>query len=205
MLSQRGQKSAARQDVPWRFAPGGGNRYDPHKNPAGVISFALAENHLVKKELGDYVRDNVVIPDDAFTYGFSTMGGPLFPDAMAQHLNRFFNPVKPVESNQVISASSLTAIHEMVGSALGDPGDGILVSRPVYGRFELDFGNTNDLNIAYADCSGIDPFSLEVIPRLQSALDSYASPSGRIKALLIVNPHNPLGAEAITPLLGELG
>lgn len=147
----------------------------------------------------------VVIPDDAFTYGFSTMGGTLFPVAMAQHLNRFFNPVKPVEPNQIITASALTAIHEMVGSSLGDPGDGVLVSRPVYGRFELDFGNTNDLNIVYADSSGIDPFSSGVIPRLQSALDSYASPTGSVKALLIVNPHNPLGNGAISRSSDDYG
>lgn len=139
----------------------------------------------------------VMIPNDAFTYSFSTMGGPQFPVAMAQHLNRFFSPVQRVEPNQIITASALTAIHEMLGNALGEPGDGILVSRPVYGRFELDFGNTNGLNIVYADCSGIDPFSLEVIPRMQSALDNYASPTGRVKILLSVNPHNPLGKRAV--------
>jgi len=47
MLSRRGQRSAESQDIPWRFAPGGGNRYDAHKNPDGVISLALAENVLV--------------------------------------------------------------------------------------------------------------------------------------------------------------
>lgn len=138
----------------------------------------------------------VTIPDDAYTYGFSTMGGPKFPVAMAQHLNRFFNPTQPVEPSQIITASALTAIHEMLGNALGEPGDGILVARPVYGRFELDFGNTDGLSVVYADCSGIDPFSSEVIPRLQSAFENYASPSGKIKALLIVNPHNPLGETA---------
>jgi hypothetical protein len=44
MLSVRGAKSAASQDIPWRFAPGGNNRYDAVTNPTGVISFATAEN-----------------------------------------------------------------------------------------------------------------------------------------------------------------
>ena len=44
MLSKRGIESAASQDIPWRFAPGGSNRYDPVSNPNGVISFATAEN-----------------------------------------------------------------------------------------------------------------------------------------------------------------
>ncbi|KEF60035.1 uncharacterized protein A1O9_04885 [Exophiala aquamarina CBS 119918] len=105
------------------------------------------------------------------------MGGPKFPVAMSQHLNRFFNPVQPVGPNQIITSSALTAIHEMLGNALGEPGDGILVARPIYGRFELDFGNTNSLRIVYADSSEIDPFSSEIVPRLQTALDNYASSS----------------------------
>lgn len=44
MLSSRGAKNAASQDFPWRFAPGGNNRYDAATNPEGVISFATAEN-----------------------------------------------------------------------------------------------------------------------------------------------------------------
>ena len=44
MLSIRGQQSVASQDIPWRFAPGGDNVYDKVSNPAGVVSFGLAEN-----------------------------------------------------------------------------------------------------------------------------------------------------------------
>lgn len=77
--------------------------------------------------------------------------------------------------------------------SLGDPGDGILVSRPVYGRFELDFGNTADLKIVYADMEGVDPFGDEVMPKYQAALESALKENIKVKALLIVNPHNPLG------------
>jgi 1-aminocyclopropane-1-carboxylate synthase len=44
MLSQRGAKAAESQDIPWRFAPGGENRYDRISNPSGVISLGTAEN-----------------------------------------------------------------------------------------------------------------------------------------------------------------
>lgn len=77
MLSQRGQRSAASQDIPWRFAPEGKNPYDPVTNPSEVISFASAENvsfmsidgfitssdfsgqNLVQDELAAYVAENV--------------------------------------------------------------------------------------------------------------------------------------------------
>jgi len=87
----------------------------------------------------------------------------------------------------------LTAIHEMVGRALGNPGNGLLVSRPIYGRFELDFGNTDDLKIVYANMKGVDSFAKEIVERYQEVLDASIAKGIKVAALLIVNPHNPLG------------
>lgn len=91
------------------------------------------------------------------------MGGPLFPIAMSRHLNEYFNPFLPVEPDQIITASGLTAIHELVSYSLVDPGEAILVSRFVYGRFELEFGNTNGIKIVYANIYDIDTFSIEAV------------------------------------------
>tara|TARA_R110002060_G_scaffold3177_8_gene5016 strand:- start:418 stop:588 length:171 start_codon:yes stop_codon:yes gene_type:complete len=51
MLSRRGAKSAASQDIPWRFAPGGNNRYDKITKPSGVVSFGTAENVKIQDDL----------------------------------------------------------------------------------------------------------------------------------------------------------
>lgn len=48
MLSNRGARLAASQDIPWRFPPGSDNRYDKVSNPSGVIQFTTAENVSVK-------------------------------------------------------------------------------------------------------------------------------------------------------------
>ena len=68
-----------------------------------------------------------------------------------------------------------------------------LVSWPVYGLFELDFGNTDGLEIVYADIKGVDPFSPGVVARYQEAFDTSATKGVKVKGVLIVNPHNPLG------------
>ncbi|KAK0108047.1 hypothetical protein ONS95_002871 [Cadophora gregata] len=121
------------------------------------------------------------------------MGGPRFPVTLAAHMNEYFKPHTPIEPSQILTGSALTSIHEMVGMSLADPGDGILASRPVYGRFELDFGNTAGLKIVYADNDGIDPFDPEIVEQYQKAFDRSAANGVNIKAFLIVNPHNPLG------------
>lgn len=139
------------------------------------------------------ILKQAIIPELAYVYRFSTMGGALFPMAMSQHLNKYFKPFRPVESDQIITASGLTAIHELVGYSLADPGDAILVSRPVYGRFELDFGNTNGIKIVYADIHDTDPFSVDAVAKYQEAWDKSVQGGVTIRAVLIVNPHNPLG------------
>ncbi len=81
----------------------------------------------------------------------------------------------------------------MLGYSLGDPGDAILVARPIYGRFELDFGNTAGLEIVYADMASADPFEEEVVGTYEHALAEARSRGLIVKVLLIVNPNNPLG------------
>ena len=121
------------------------------------------------------------------------MGGPRFPAAMAAHINELFNPFVPVQAGDIITAAALTSIHELLGYSLADPGECILVARPFYGRFELDFGNTSNLNLVYVDMDGVDPFLQEAVPRYQEVFDQSQAAGLTIKAVLIVNPHNPLG------------
>lgn len=112
---------------------------------------------------------------------------------MAAHMNEYFNPHSPMKPEDILTAAGLTAMHEMIALALGDPGDGVLVSRPIYGRFELDFRNTAGLKIVYADMEGVDSFDPEIVGQYQKALDASFIKGVKIRFLMIVNPHNPLG------------
>ncbi|KAH8659316.1 aspartate aminotransferase [Tricladium varicosporioides] len=193
MLSKRGFKNVESQNTPWRFAPGANNKYDKKKNPDGVVVFGNAENELMRAELSEFIREKVKISPAAFTYAFSTAGGPRFPSAMASHLNDWFNPVTPVTPSQILTGAGLTAVHEMLALSIGDPGDGLLVSRPIYGRFELDFGNTAGFKIVYAEMKGTDPFEEDIVRRYDDAYEAAKKNGVNITALLIVNPNNPLG------------
>lgn len=51
MLSKRGFKNVESLDMPWRFAPGGNNKYDKKTNPNGVVIFGNAENVCAHYEI----------------------------------------------------------------------------------------------------------------------------------------------------------
>lgn len=84
-------------------------------------------------------------------------------------------------------------MHEILAWGVADAGEGILTSRPVYGRFELDFGNRAEVEVVYADTNAENCFDEEVVSRFEDALVKSEAAGVRIRALLIVNPHNPLG------------
>ncbi|KAH9221867.1 pyridoxal phosphate-dependent transferase [Leptodontidium sp. 2 PMI_412] len=178
LLSERGEENLTGLDIPWRFAPPL-PRYNKDSNPSGLILFSSAE--IVK------------IPGDAFLYSFSSAGGSRFPNAMASFLNDNFRPFTPVTGDQILTASGVTPIEDMIGLNIGDPGDGILVSSPIYGRFELDFGNEARLKIVYAKMKGMDSFDVGIVEIFQEAFEKASQAGTKIRAVLISNPSNPLG------------
>lgn len=84
-------------------------------------------------------------------------------------------------------------MHDAIAWALANRGDKFLTSRPVYGRFELDFFNKSGVKVEYADSNAEDCFDANMVDKFEKALESAKSRRVNVKAIFIVNPHNPLG------------
>ena len=127
-------------------------------------------------------------------YRYSTSGGgPRFPAALARHLNEYFEPHEPLVGDDIKVTSTATALHEVLAFSLAEPGDGILTSRPYYGRFELDFGNKAGVKVVAPETYAETCFQPGVVHAFEEALVRSNTNGIRIRALLVVNPHNPLG------------
>lgn len=81
----------------------------------------------------------------------------------------------------------------MLGYNLAERGEGILVNRPVYGRFELDYGIEAGVEIVYADTATEEAFVPSAVDKYESALVDAEQRGIKIRAVLLVNPHNPVG------------
>ncbi|KAM5348795.1 hypothetical protein ACJ41O_008618 [Fusarium nematophilum] len=190
-LSRRATEAVGGLDLPWRFAPRAD--YHPDDNPSGLISFGTAENALVTEELKEFVDKNVTISLDDFLYRGSHAGGPRFPKALAVHLNEYLQPHSPIAPEMIQCVGAATAMHDILAWGVANPGDGILTSRPVYGRFELDFGNKSQVRVVYAETDARNAFQDDVVERFEEALVRSRNTGVNVKMVLIVNPHNPLG------------
>lgn len=80
------------------------------------------------------------------------------------------------------------------------------MSRPIYGRFELDFGNEQGVKIIYVDTAAEDSLNPGVIDAFEDALQKASKDGIKVRAVLIVNPSNPLGwcypRETLVGLMG---
>ena len=90
-------------------------------------------------------------------------------------------------------ADSATSLGNMLGYSLAECGEGILVNRPVYGRFELDYGVEAGVEMVYADTDTEEAFSPMLVDKYELALEAARGRGMRIRAVLLVNPHNPVG------------
>ena len=81
----------------------------------------------------------------------------------------------------------------MCAMCLTDPGDGILLGQPIYGAFNGDLQVPSNCQLIYTPFHGDDPFSVQAVDRYEQIFLQAREKGVSIKALLICNPHNPLG------------
>ncbi|KXH64618.1 1-aminocyclopropane-1-carboxylate synthase [Colletotrichum salicis] len=135
----------------------------------------------------------VELTPDVFGYSYSS-GGVRLRAAIAGHLNATFHLYASLEVEHVRVAAGATAVQCILAFALESPGETVLVPTPVYGRFELDFGNVMGVGVVYADTTPETCFLPDmVVEEFEAAVRKERERGVRVRAVMIVNPSNPLG------------
>jgi hypothetical protein len=94
--------------------------------------------------------------------------------------------------------AAATALHDVLAYSICGVGEAILTTRPYYGRFEIDFGNKAGVKVVAADTDHENCFDESVVDALEQKLEESRMEGVRVRAVLIVNPHNPLGTPTIS-------
>ncbi|KAI9151414.1 putative aminotransferase tcpI [Paramyrothecium foliicola] len=177
--------------------------YHPETNPAGYVSLGVAENTLMHDEIIEHMTKNTghfntdvwqfSIDSHSLTYGDGFSGSHRLRETIARFINRNFNPVEPVSKDQLLITSGVGQAIELSGFSLCDKGDGVLLAQPHYGNFPIDLGYRVEAKIIGVSFEDTDPFGLETLVAYEKALENAQRAGIRVKALLLCNPHNPLG------------
>ncbi|KAI7503670.1 PLP-dependent transferase [Hortaea werneckii] len=174
-----------------------GDKYDKETNPNGMINIGTAENYTMIPEVSQYTQDHpVALTPDQLSYGEGPWGTPRLRRAMAQHMNKRFHPVAPIQPDDLLFANGVSTICELLGFSLASPGDAILMSSPIYQAFAVDFGTKAQVATMHVSFPpGMDQFSPAAVAEYERVLVASSSQTGgpQIRAILLCHPHNPLG------------
>ncbi|KAJ4357162.1 uncharacterized protein N0V89_001737 [Didymosphaeria variabile] len=157
------------------------------------IDLSTAENWLIRPELIELCRDAITQQLEAqhFSYPRGFSGDPDLLDAYASFFNRYFNPHVTVLPSHLSTAPGAMACIDALLYNICDPGDGILVPGPYWNGFDFGMRVRSSVNPVAVDLPSFQSnFTDELLPSLEEA---YISAKYPIKALMICNPHNPLG------------
>ena len=123
-------------------------------------------------------------------YSSGVGGCPTTRKLIADLINYRFKPLIPVENSHIVLAAggsfALTALVEQIC----DPGDGILIATPYWAGLDISISVHCHAIIVPVHVPLDDFFSTNSIPHYESAIERSSTP---IKAVLVCNPHNPLG------------
>ncbi|THX62499.1 PLP-dependent transferase [Aureobasidium pullulans] len=191
-ISERG-RAIAQTSLKARLQPLLSDLYDARDNPGGIVDMGTAENHIMTKDVSDFANRKIRTSSKTFTYGEGPWGSKRLRIAMANHMNKYFHPVSTVQPEDLVFANGITSLCELFGYAMGEEGDGILISRPCYQAFIADFGAKAKIKCVFVPSNGIDQFSAEIVESYETALLRAKAEGTNVRALLTCNPHNPLG------------
>ncbi|KAF9974361.1 hypothetical protein BGZ73_002247 [Actinomortierella ambigua] len=184
-LSQRALENTAKENV---MLDGvirvNKNRYDATANPKGIINMGVAENRLMTAELTKIL----------FGYGESPSGSQQLRANLANNIfNRYFNPHEKVHEDHIVVSAGCSAVIDNFTFVACDPSDGVIITTPFYGGFNTDVEAKSKANIIAVRLEDQNPFTTDSLQTIQNAIDKAEASGTRVRAMILSNPHNPLG------------
>ncbi|KZO97243.1 PLP-dependent transferase [Calocera viscosa TUFC12733] len=171
--------------------------YHPTTNPDGWLSLGLAENTLMHEEQAEYYNAHLTLTDVDFTYGTDLSGSVRLGKALAAFLNRpdgAFSPLQPIKSEDIVFGAGVSALIDMLAFHIADAGTGVLIAAPYYAGFNSDLNARCGVIPIPVFVDPEDRFGPASLDAFESTLHKAEAKGTKVRAVILCNPHNPLGA-----------
>ncbi|KAJ3567908.1 hypothetical protein NP233_g6062 [Leucocoprinus birnbaumii] len=169
------------------------NGYNQYENPEGIVNLSVAENTLMHEELVAHYESVFRLRALDFTYGDGLTGTMRLSNAICNFLNAYFEPFRPVEPSQLILGCGLMSMLGQVGGVVANRGEGILITAPYYSGFNPSFMTVYGLKVVPALMAANDIGTMNELVVLEKSIRDSNASGVVVKAVLLCNPHNPLG------------
>ncbi|XP_032904227.1 1-aminocyclopropane-1-carboxylate synthase-like protein 1 [Amblyraja radiata] len=174
--------------------------YDECTNPQGILNLGTSENKLcfdIIEEWFNRRNGGKSIAPDLLQYS-CVQGIESFREEIAKFLTDYTRAPKTLHSEEIIIMNGCCSIFAALSMVLFDPGDGYLIPTPYYGGVNpyMDlYGEVQAVHV-HLDSKISEyeslPFRLTV-DKLEAGMQHAKEKGIRVRALILINPHNPLG------------
>lgn len=198
-LSKRGNNIRQHQGILQEgFLQYGMDKYHETDNPNGIINLGTSENKLCYDVLLKRLNkpDMLHINSSLLQYGDWT-GHAFLREVVAKFLTDYCSSPRPLNADNVVVMNGCGSLFSCIATVLCDPKDAILIPTPFYGVITEDLELYADVKLFHVplDCEenerGCRPFHLTV-DRLEEGLKRAKQEGFTIRAVILMNPHNPL-------------
>ncbi|KAF2468469.1 1-aminocyclopropane-1-carboxylate synthase 7 [Lindgomyces ingoldianus] len=160
-----------------------------------TIDLSVAENKLLHEEMLQICKEAIdqQMTEAGFSYPRGFGGEPALLKALAEFFTAHFHPSVPIEPGHIITTAGAGSGLDALLYAVCDDGDSVIVPGPFWEGFGPYFKIHANVDILVASTPQL---SMTMTPAVVDAIkETYlqASDPSRIKAVVITNPHNPLG------------
>lgn len=121
------------------------DQYDQVTNPDGIVALAVAENKLMHAEVAEHINKHFRMTPWMLTYGDGFTGSRALKRALAKYINIHFTPRQKIDESAICVTNGVGSAVDNLGFCIGEPGDGILIGKPLYAGFVPDLA-------AYSKC-----------------------------------------------------
>lgn len=155
----------------------------------------MAENTLLHDTLLEYIHANIRLSAEHLTYNNGSMGSHALRKAVSHFLNRQFKPFRPIEPSHVLVTNGCSSAIEHLSWTFLNPGDAVLLAMPYYSTFIADLSLRPEAVVVPVHLAGFqDPLDPKTIDKYEEAAVEFEACTGKkVRAVMLCNPHNPLG------------
>ncbi|KAK2834385.1 hypothetical protein Q7C36_015086 [Tachysurus vachellii] len=198
-LSRRGNRIRQHQGILQEgYTQYYANKHDENSNPDGIINLGTSENKLCF----DLLQKRLTQPDmlyvDSCLLQYSDWRGHHFlREEVAKFLSEHCHAPRTLRADNVVVTNGCGSLFSAIAAVLCDPDDAILIPTPFYGVITEDVDLYSSVKLY---CVPLDsepsqnddrPFHLTA-EKLEHALQKAKKEEVNVKAVILVNPHNPL-------------
>ncbi|XP_015820297.3 1-aminocyclopropane-1-carboxylate synthase-like protein 1 isoform X1 [Nothobranchius furzeri] len=204
-LSKRGNSIRQHQGTLQEgFVQYAANKYHVTDNPEGIINLGTSENKLCYDLLhARLTRPDMLYVEPSLLQYSDWTGRTFLREEVAKFLTHYCGSPKTLNADNVVVMNGCGSLFSCVAAVICDPKDAILIPTPFYGVITDDVDLYSDVKLfhVHLDCEtdGKDSRAFHLtVEKLEEGLTKAKQEGLIIRAVILMNPHNPL-AEIYTP------